>query len=327
MFGHRKVQVAARARAADGHQKPHRRARFEPVDALCAVVLDVLDQLMVDVVTDAHEHVVGHRLQRGLCKAVHLLVAEVGERRLHRVDRAFRQMQTHRPVVRNRVDDVGEPRVHRALRRPDVCADVRNVLRKIAVQRHEQLGVFLILRVIGDLAEALAVHRLPHELVEQSDLLRQLGTERIEVVLRADHLRTGRVERGKVHPHRRAPERLRARCDRHRDAVMPEAHADVADDQRVLRQLQRLVGKHQILNADLLDLRDRLKSKMIGLVRVVAELFQELFLALFRLLYGLFIDRIAENNACSVHFSSSSYSERFSFACASSMVFMTFFSL
>ena len=82
---------------------------------------------------------------------------------------------------------------------------------------------------------------------------------------------------------------------------MAESHADVADDQRFLRENQRRVVKNQILHSDLFDLCNGLKPQMIYFLRIVSESFDKLLFAFFGFLYSFTVDRISENNTCLIH--------------------------
>ena len=73
--------------------------------------------------------------------------------------------------------------MHRSLGRPHMRADVGNVLGKVVEKGHAELGVLLIARVVGELAESLGVERLPIELIEEGNLLREARAQGIELVL------------------------------------------------------------------------------------------------------------------------------------------------
>ena len=273
---HSEVQVPAGAGAAHGHEEPDGLAVVEALEALAAVMLHALHQLVVDVVAHVVEVPVGHGLQGGLGHAVELLVPEVREGGLDRVDGPLGEVQSHGPVVRDGVHHVGEARMDRALAGPHVGAHVGHVLGEVPEQGHQQLRVLLIPRVVGDLAEALAV-------------------------LVPDHLGPGGVETGQVEPDRLPAQGLGAGGDGHGDPVVAEAHADVAHDEGVLRELQRLVAVDQVLYAQLRDLVDGLQSQVVDLVGVVPELLEEARLGLLGLLDHLGVHGVAEDHAALVH--------------------------
>ena len=298
---HGQVQIPAGPRAAHGHEEADGLAAVQPRHAHGAVVLHALHQLGVDVVAHVEEVPVGHGLEGGLRHAVELLVAQIGKGRLDRMDGSLGQMEPHGPVVRDGVHHVGEARVDRALAGPHMGAHIGHVLGKVPEQRHQQLRVLLVAGVVGDLPKALAVQRFPVELVEEADLLAELGPQGVEVVLVPDHLGPGGVEGGKVKPDGLAAQGLRAGGDGHGDAVVAEAHADVAHDQGVFREIQRRVAEHQVLDAQLRDLVDGLQAQVIHLLGVVPKLLQKPGLGLLGLGEGLGVDGIAEDHAALIH--------------------------
>ena len=194
MLHHRGEVVEARARAADRHQDAHRFPRGEALLAEPVILLEIHEELVVDETADLFQYVAGDPFEGSLGEAREGLVAEIGKRRLNGVDRPFREMETHRPIVGDSIDHVGHPRMHRPLRRPHVSGDIGDVFRDIAEDGDEKLAVFLILGVIGDLLEALRVHRFPHQFIEEAGLLRDTRCEGIEVILLADHLGARGVE-------------------------------------------------------------------------------------------------------------------------------------
>ena len=144
LFDHADEQILLRAGAADGHQVAPRRAGVQAVDAVRGVGLDVRHELVVDVVASVVEAALRHRPERLLRHAAQALVAEEARRRLDRVLRALGEVQAHRPVVGDRVDDVRQPRVHGGLRGPHVRRDVGDVLRQRARHGRHELGLLLV---------------------------------------------------------------------------------------------------------------------------------------------------------------------------------------
>lgn len=125
--------------------------------------------------------------------AAELVVAKIGARRLHGVDRSFCQMQRHWPVVGNRIHDVRHPGMDCCLCTPRMGADEGHVLCDVAEERHQKLAHLLVACVVGELAESFAVERLPEELVEEGNLLRDLRALGIEAVLPGDGSRSCRA--------------------------------------------------------------------------------------------------------------------------------------
>ena len=82
--------------------------------------------------------------------------------RLNRVDASLRKVKCHRPVVGNRIYDVLHARVDSRLCRPHMGADNGDVLRNLLIHRRHKLRILLVASVVGELPEALIVHRLPH---------------------------------------------------------------------------------------------------------------------------------------------------------------------
>ena len=210
-------------------------------------------------------------------------------------------MQRHRPVVGDRVDDVLHTGVDRRLCRPYVGADHRDILGNVAEHRRHELGVFLVGGVVADLAEALVVGRLPDDLVEHAALLRQARAERIEVVLRADDLGAGGVGKGiEIHPVGRVAHRMRRRSHGDRNAVVTEAHADVADDDALFTvegDLARSLRHADILHAQRLVEHGVFHQlhRIVG-VAVVAVFSLIFLLAAHRLAIGFRADGIAEDD-------------------------------
>ena len=168
---YRDKYLLLRARAAYRH-KPASFALLCVLDAFRAVSLDVAYKLVVDIVTGVCKCLLRHGLQGALLvHSAKRTVAEICRRGLDRVYRTLGEMKRHRPVIRYHVDNVREPRVDCRLSRPDVSSHERYILRKIAENRHHELGRFLVGAVVCELAEALAVYRLPDELIEKRYLL------------------------------------------------------------------------------------------------------------------------------------------------------------
>ena len=229
---------------------------------------------MIDVAADRVKVAFRDPFQGGFGKSVECFVPEIGERGLHGMDRALGKMQPHRPVVGDRVDDAGHPGVDRRLARPDVRRDKRHVAVDVRKERDEQFAVLLILGVVGDLLKPLGVERLPDQPIEQPRFLRDARGERIKVVLLADHLGSRRVERREVEPVGGEPERAGAGRHRDRDAVMPEAHPDIPDDQGVPLHFSVALAEHDIARADMREFGDRGKIEFVVDARVVAVFFQ-----------------------------------------------------
>ena len=250
----------------------------------------------------------GVRRHRGedlsLAHAAQGAVAEIGRGGLDRVDRAVREVKGHGPVVRDGVDDMGHARVDSGLRRPDVCRDEGRVPGDVAVDGRHELRHLLVRDIVGELAEALAVERVPDEFVEKLILLRPARAHRVQVVLVADDLAAGALTEGvEVHPNGLIAEGIRRRSHRHRDAVVAEAHADVADDDGFVRELRRwLVGEREALHVpERPDDRRVLEREMVGRLAVVAELADILVLILFGLFQVLFGDGVIENTESFTH--------------------------
>ena len=123
---------------------------------------------MVDIMPCADDCLLRHRVQRTVAvHAAQCTVAEIGRGRLNRVHGALREVQRHGPVIRHGIDNMRQPCVDRRLRRPDMRRKERDILRQIAVDAGHELGGFLIGGVVAQAAEAFAVERLPHKLVEK----------------------------------------------------------------------------------------------------------------------------------------------------------------
>ncbi len=252
--------------------------------------------------TRVAERVGGHGLEKLLfCHAVEDAVAKIGLTGLHQMHRALGEVQRHRPVVGNGVDDILHAGVQRCLRRPDVRADNGQLLGDVPEHRRHQLGVLLVGGVVGELTKALIVERLPDQLVEQPALLRQARAERIEVVLRTDDLGAGGVLKGvEIHPIGLVAQRVRCRRHRNRDAVVTEAHADVADDDALFEIKIRLalsLGNADVAHAEHFAERG-VFGQLDGIVRlaVVAEFFDIFLFARDRLAIGTRTDFVAENH-------------------------------
>ena len=144
---------------------------------------------------------------------------------------ALGQMERHGPVVGDGVDHVLHAGVNGGLGGPDMGADDRDVLGHVLVHGGHELGVLLVGAVVAELAEALVVHGLPDQLVEQLALLGDAGAHGVQVVLCADDLGAGGVGVGvQVHPVGLIAQGMGGGGHGHRDAVVAEAHADVAHD-------------------------------------------------------------------------------------------------
>ena len=178
-------------------------------------------------------------------------------------------------------------------------ADHRNLLGHVPEDRRHQLRVFLVAGIVAELAESLIVDRLPYEPVEQTALLRDPRSQRVQVVLRADHLGTRRLPIGvQIHPVGRVSHRVRRGSHRHGDPVMSEAHPDIPDDDPLL-PVERLpvFPDPDILHAeDRTDRRVLLQTDRIVLFAVIAELPDELLfgpdgLAVFRAAHRIAEDR------------------------------------
>ena len=221
--------------------------------------------------------------------------------RLDGVLRALGEVQAHGPVVGDGVHDVGQPRVHRRLRGPDVRGDVGNVLRQGARDGSHQLRLLLVGGVVGQLAEALAVFILPED-VEELRLLAQPGAETVKVVLVADDLAAGGVLEGvEVKPEGIIAQRLCRRGHGHADAVMAEAHADVADDDVLFTEVIGRAADDEVLGPERVEHAVRLSRERIGDLAVIAEFAAVVLRALDRLGIVPVRDRVAEDAFCSVH--------------------------
>ena len=301
LFDHADEEIELRAGAADGHEIAPGRALLQAVETALAVELDVLHKLVVDVMPGEIEAPLRHRLEGVLCHAAQRLVAEEARGRLDRVLGALGEMQTHRPVIGNGVHDVGQPRVHGRLRGPDVRGDIGNVLRQGARDGRHQLRLLLVGGVIGQLAEALAVFILPED-VEQLRLLAQAGAETVEIVLVADDLAAGGVLEGvEVKPEGGIAQRLCRRGHGHADAVMAEAHADVADDDVLLAEVIGRAADDEVLGAERVEHAVRLGGERIGDLAVVAELAAVALHTLDRLGIVPVRNEVSEDALCSVH--------------------------
>lgn len=227
-------ELLLRAGATDRDEVADRSASEHAPAAACTVGFDVAHKLVVHIVAGIEERIVrhGHKLPLRI-HATELVVAEIAARRLHRMDRALCQMQRHRPVVGDRVHDLPHACMHGCLRGPGVGADVGDVAVDVLEDWHAELGVLLVCRIVGELAEAFAVEGLPDEAVEGREVLRELRPKRIEAVLVLNHLRArGLAEGEEVEPVGGIAHRMGCRCHCHRDPVVPEPHADVADNDR-----------------------------------------------------------------------------------------------
>ena len=297
-------ELLLRARAADGEEIAPGLALGHAVESGLAVGLDVLHELMVDVVAHVKERALGHGLELALLvHAAQHLVADERRRGLHRVDAALAQMQGHGPVVGDSVHHPGKARVDGGLGGPCVGCDIRHVFRQISEQRGHELRVFLVARVVGQLAEALVVDGLPDEFVEKPGLLADARAEGVEIVLPGDDLGGGGLGVGvEVQPVGLVAQSVGGRGDGHGDAVVAVAHADVADDEGVVGQLQpRLVRQHEGLDSEVGEHRvfDRLE-KVIAMA-VVAVFFDEFCLLPDR--FGVVSGRdvVAENGFGTLH--------------------------
>ena len=246
--------------------------------------------------TGVDDIALGHRLERaGLVHPAQSLVAQPRGFGLDRVDAALGQVQGHRPVVGDRVDDPGEARVDRGLGGPDVGRHVGLVLGQILQQIRHQLGAGLVVGVVAELAEALGVQRLPVKLVEQLGFLAQTGAHRVELVLAADDAGAGRAVKGiEIQPDRLVAQGLCAGGHRHRDAVVAEAHADVPDEDRFVGKL-RAFSERQNLRAEGGEDGVVGQREAVVLSAVVAVLLRKLLLGFLRLPDDLIRHQIAEN--------------------------------
>ena len=183
-----------------------------------------------------HQSVGGHGAEHFLFPhAVEDPVAHIGLAGLDGMYAALRQMECHGPVVGDGVHHVLHPRVERRLGRPDVGTDHRDVLGHVPEDCGHKLRVFLVGSVVAQLPEALIVHGLPHQLVEERNLLAQPGAKRIQVVLSADDLGAGGLREGvQVHPVGRISKGVGRAGHGDGDPVVAEAHADVPHDETLL---------------------------------------------------------------------------------------------
>ena len=168
------------------------------------------------------------------------------------MDAPFRQVQRHGPVVGNGVDDPGKARVDCRLGGPDMRRHIGCVLRQISEQRRHELRALLVGGVVGQLAEAFGIDRLPHEFVEQPELLAESGAEGVQLVLPGDDPGAGGLREGvEIQPVWFISQGAGSRSDGHGDAVVAVAHADIADDDGVVGKLKsRLVRQRERLDPE-----------------------------------------------------------------------------
>ena len=160
-------------------------------------------------------------------------------------------------------------------------SDVRNVFGQGFQKRSHQFRILLVGGVVGQLAETLGIQRFPDQFVEEAELLGKPRTHRVKVVLAGNDLGGGRFFVGiQVQPVGHVAQRVRGARDGHGDAVVPVAHTDVSDDERVLREDKRLsVCQHQVFDAQRLpDHRVVFRAEFIICAGIVSVLFQEFFL-------------------------------------------------
>ena len=254
--------------------------------------------------------------------AAQLFVAQVGAGGLDRVDGAFGQVKSHGPVIGDGVDHVRHARVDGGLAGPRVGANVGHIGGQVAKERHAQLGVLLVARVVGQLLEALGVKGLPDQRVERRHGLRHARTHGVELVLVRDDLRAGRrFEAGQVKPVRRVAHRSGGACHGHANAVVAKTHANIANYQRfscgirrgarggrrggggrgVCVEVQavraRLVHNQVLYAQNVADGRGLLGAKVIDGGRVVAKLLNEALFAAAGLLVDLGVLLVAKD-AC-----------------------------
>ena len=115
MLRHGKIQIRSRTCTTDCHKETHRFSLLKPFFPGSAVLFNPCNQFVIDIMTDTHNRTVRHRFKRLFRHAVQLLISHIRKWGLDCMDRPFRQMQTHRPVVRNSIDDVCHAGVYRAL--------------------------------------------------------------------------------------------------------------------------------------------------------------------------------------------------------------------
>ena len=114
-----------------------------------AVNGDIVDEFGVHVMTRVTDRAFGHRLKDVFAAhAAELFVTKIGGWGLHGVDGAFGKMQGHRPVVGNRVHDVGETGVDGGLSGPDMGTHIGDVLGQVPKHGCHELGVLLVARVV-----------------------------------------------------------------------------------------------------------------------------------------------------------------------------------
>jgi len=215
-------------------------------------------------------------------------------------------MQRHRPVVADRAHDAREARVQCGLRAPRVRGDERCLGGQARENRCEQLRGLLIGGIVAQLAEALGIHRLPDELVEERIFLAPARAHRVQLVLSRNDARAVALgEAQKIEPVGLFAHRGSRGGDRHGDAVVAKTHADVAHKQSVLPQIRRHVrAGDEILRAEIFgDDRCVLHRHAVLHPAVVAVLAHEARLLFDSLFIVLFPDLVSKNHPCPIHFS------------------------
>ena len=81
--------------------------------------------------------------------------------------RTLTQMQAHRPVIRNCVDNMSESGMDGSLTRPNMSGNKRCITRKVMKNRSHKLGCFLVAGVIRKFFKALSVERVPDKPVKK----------------------------------------------------------------------------------------------------------------------------------------------------------------
>ena len=145
VLDYRAEQLSLCACSADSKQEPHRLVLALSHEAFSAVVLEVCDKLVVDIVSRIDQAVCGHRLKDFLFShAVEYSVAHICLMRLNGMNASLGKVQCHRPVIGDSVDNILHSGVDSRLSRPDMSSDYRQIFRDIFENRRHQLGVFLV---------------------------------------------------------------------------------------------------------------------------------------------------------------------------------------
>ena len=242
---------------------------------------------MVDIVSGIYEAVGRHRLEDLVSHhSVEDPVTLICVMRLDSVHASLCKVQSHRPVVRDRVDDVFHAAVERRLSRPYMRSDDRNILRDVPEHRSHELRVLLVRGVVCELSESLIVHRFPYELVEKLRLLGDPGSQRIQIVLGTDDLCARCCLVGvEVHPVGLVSERIRCGGYRHRYPVMAESHSDISYDDALFRVesevIMLLVDSNVLDSDDVSDMIVRNHYRRIVFPGIIPELSDVLFLGLY----------------------------------------------